>query len=89
MVCYGEGISYATNDFGIFPSLEEDQIVVEDLNLRRKTRKMTKVTIPMPDGTTKEFAKHGTDLYDLDAYESGREELVAHYKRGVLEFRST
>ena len=89
LVCYGEGISYATNDFGIFPSLEEDQIVVEDLNLRRKTRKMTKVTIPMPDGTTKEFAKHGTDLYDLDAYESGREELVAHYKRGVLEFRST
>lgn len=89
LVCYGEGISYATNDFGIFPSLEEDQIVVEDLNLRRKTRKMTKVTIPLPDGTSKEFAKHGTDLYDLDAYESGREELVAHYKRGVLEFRST
>lgn len=37
LVCYGEGISYATNDFGIFPSLEEDQIVAEDLNLRQKT----------------------------------------------------
>ena len=44
LVCYGEGISYATNDFGIFPSLEEDQIVVEDLNLRQK-RGGTKVSI--------------------------------------------
>jgi len=82
LVCYGEGISYATNDFGIFPSLEEDQIVVEDLNLQRKVRKMTKVTIPMPDGTSKEFAKYGNDLYDLDEYEDGREELVARLERG-------
>jgi hypothetical protein len=82
LVCYGEGISYATNDFGIFPSLEEDQIVVEDLNLRQNVRKMTKATIPMPDGTEKEFAKYGNDLYDLDAYEDGREELVARLERG-------
>jgi len=82
LVCYGEGISYATNDFGIFPSLEEDQIVVEDLNLRQNVRKMTKVTIPMPDGTEKEFAKYGNDLYDLDEYEDGREELVARLERG-------
>jgi hypothetical protein len=82
LVCYGEGISYATNDFGIFPSLEEDQIVVEDLNLQQKARKMTKVTIPMPDGTEKEFAKYGNDLYDLGEYEDGREELVARLERG-------
>ena len=82
LVCYGEGISYATNDFGIFPSLEEDQIVVEDLNLQRKVRRMTKVTIPMPDGTEKEFAKYKDELYDLAGYEDGREELVAYYDRG-------
>jgi hypothetical protein len=82
LVCYGEGISYATNDFGIFPSLGEDQIVVEDINLQKEVRKMTKITIPMPDGTSKEFAKQGNDLYDLDAYNNGREERVAYLDKG-------
>ena len=91
LVCYGEGMSYRTNEFGIFPSLDEDQIVREEINTRKVTRKMKKVTVKQPNGLPdKVFAKYDRDnqLYDWDIYEnSGQEKLVGR-KEGdnVVEF---
>ena len=83
LVCYGEGISLKTNDFGIFPSIEEDRVVREDINVREKTRKLRKMTVKGPDGTEKSYAKFGTsnDLYDWDAYSNSEQEiLVGRYE---------
>jgi hypothetical protein len=78
LVCYGEGVSIRTNDFGIFPSIDEDNIVREDINVRTVTRKMTSVSIPRPNGPDLVFAKHKNNLYDWDAYTNlGQEILVA------------
>jgi len=91
LVCYGEGMSYRTNEFGIFPSLDEDQIVREEINTRKVTRKMKKVTVKQPNGLPdKVYAKYDRDnqLYDWDIYEnSGQEKLVGR-KEGdnVVEF---
>jgi hypothetical protein len=91
LVCYGEGISYRTNEFGIFPSLDEDQIVREEINTRKVSHKMMKITVKQPNGLpNKVFAKRARDnnLYDWDIYEnSGQEKLVGR-KEGdkVIEF---
>lgn len=91
LVCYGEGMSYRTNEFGIFPSLDEDQIVREEINTRKVTRKMKKITVKQPNGLPdKIYAKYDRDnqLYDWDIYEnSGQEKLVGR-KEGdnVVEF---
>ena len=78
LVCYGEGVSIKTNDFGIFPSIEEDRVVREDINVREKTRKLRKVTIKVADGREQSYAKFGTsnDLYDWDAYENSEQEIL-------------
>jgi hypothetical protein len=78
LVCYGEGVSIKTNDFGIFPSMDEDRIVREDINVREKTRKLRKITIKTADGREEAYAKFGTsnDLYDWNAYENSEQEIL-------------
>jgi len=91
LVCYGEGLTVNTNEFGIFPSWNEDQIVQEDINTRKVVRKMKKITVKQMNGLPdKVFAKYDRDpnLYDWDIYEnSGQEKLVGRkYGKNVVEY---
>lgn len=79
LVCYGEGISYATQEFGIFPTIEEDRVVREDINVRKVDRQLTKFVEKGKAGNPdKVYARfdYGNDLYDWDIYESSKQEIL-------------
>jgi hypothetical protein len=83
LVCYGEGHNYKSNSFGIFPTIEEDRIVREDINVRQKARKMTKLTVNGNPIMT--YARYGDELYDWDAYQNSKQEiLVARFVNGQV-----
>jgi len=81
IVCYGEGVEIKTNDFGIFPSLEEDQLVREDINLREVKTRVVKITFPGKSGEpAKTYMRMGEKLYDYEKYMNTKELVwVANY----------
>jgi hypothetical protein len=83
LVCYGEGVSLDTTEFGIFPSIDEDRVVREDINVRQTTRKVSKfIEKGKPGSSDKVYARfnYGNKLYDWDAYNNSKQEiLVANY----------
>ena len=83
LVCYGEGVSMDTTEFGIFPSIDEDRVVREDINVRKTTRKVSKFTEKGKNGAPdKVYARFqsSNNLYDWDAYDNSKQEiLVATY----------
>ena len=64
LVCYGYG-KVTSNDFGSFPSLEEDQQQKEDLNIRTEKLKLTKLTVGSIDYAVDKATGF---VYDLDSY---------------------
>jgi hypothetical protein len=84
LVCYGEGVVSRTNAFGIFPKLEEDKIVSEDINVRQVKRKMKRVQVPTEDGQVKVFARYenSNELYDWDLYDKFKQESVVARLQG-------
>jgi hypothetical protein len=68
LVCYGYG-KVTSNDFGSFPSLEEDQQQKDDLNIRSEKLKLTKVTI----GNVDYAVDRSTNVvYDLESYQRSK-----------------
>jgi hypothetical protein len=86
LVCYGERLNIQTNDFGIFPSIDQDRLEREDINVREQKDKPKKITIPGKSGEPpKVYVRIGKDLYDVAAYENSRDlVLVAHYRNGQV-----
>ena len=86
LVCYGEGVNIKTNDFGIFPTLEEDRLVREDINVREQKIKPKKITIPeSKDGPAKSYVQIGEELFDANTYENSKDlVLVAYYRNGKV-----
>ena len=64
LVCYGYG-KVTSNDFGSFPSLEEDQHQKDDLNIRTEKLKLTKLTI---SGIDYAVDRDTNIVYDLESY---------------------
>ena len=68
LVCYGYG-KVTSNDFGSFPSLEEDQHQKDDLNVRTEKLKLTKLTV----GATDYAVDRATNtVYDFDSYQRSK-----------------
>ena len=94
LVCYGEGVSLDTTEFGIFPSIEEDRVVREDINVRKTTRKVSKFTEKGKNGQPdKVYARFNSSdkLYDWDAYDNSKQEILvgvydAVNKRVILQY---
>jgi len=86
LVCYGEGVNIKTNDFGIFPSLEEDQLVREDINVREQKVKVMRITVPASKtGPAKSYMRIGEELFDVDTYENtGDLVRVAYYRNAKV-----
>jgi hypothetical protein len=79
LVCYGEGVNIESNDFGTFPSWDEDLLVREDINLRQEEVNPVKITVP--GNPPKSYVRVEDKLYDLDAYENSKDlVLVAYYR---------
>ena len=64
LVCYGYG-KVTSNDFGSFPSLEEDQHQKDDLNIRTEKLKLTKLAI---SGIDYAVDRETGIVYDLESY---------------------
>jgi hypothetical protein len=82
LVCYGEGILSRTNEFGVFPSLDEDKIVREDINVRKVSRKMKRVRVQRKGKPDMVYAQYRDNLYDWDAYENSGQEILVAKKYG-------
>lgn len=68
LVCYGYG-KVTSNDFGSFPSLEEDLQQKDDLNIRSEKLKLTKITI----GNSDYAVDRSTNIvYDLESYQRSK-----------------
>jgi hypothetical protein len=76
LVCYGYG-KVTSNDFGSFPSLEEDQQQKDDLNIRTEKLKLTKLTVGAVDYAVD---RNTGMVYDFESYtrskKSGEDLLV-------------
>jgi hypothetical protein len=68
LVCYGYG-KVTSNDFGSFPSLEEDQHQKDDLNIRTEKLKLTKLTI---SGIDYAVDRESGIVYDLESYKRSK-----------------
>jgi hypothetical protein len=69
LVCYGFG-KVESNRFSSYPSLENDQIEKEDLNMKIKKWAAKKVTI---NDITYAYNEATQELYDYDSYERAAE----------------
>ena len=68
LVCYGYG-KVTSNDFGSFPSLEEDQHQKDDLNIRTEKLKLTKLAI---SGVDYAVDRATGIVYDLESYKRAK-----------------
>ena len=55
LVCYGEGVNIESNEFGTFPSWDEDLLVREDINLRQEEVKPVKIILRHKAGANSTF----------------------------------
>lgn len=64
LVCYGYG-KVTSNDFGSFPSLEEDEQQKDDLNVKKEKLKLRKITVGKESYALDEATR---TVYDLESY---------------------
>jgi hypothetical protein len=64
LVCYGYG-KVTSNEFGSFPSLEEDEQQKDDLNVKKEKLKLRKITVGKESYALDEATR---TVYDLESY---------------------
>lgn len=68
LVCYGYG-KINSNVFGSFPSLEEDNNQVDELNVKKEKIKLIEVTV---NGVKYAYERSTGNLYDIDSYKRSK-----------------
>jgi len=82
LVCYGENVSISTKEFGIFPSIEQDRVVNDDINVRAISEKVGKFNYKDENGNETIYAKINNDLFDWAAYTNSEQRiLVGQYDK--------
>jgi hypothetical protein len=68
LVCYGFG-KVISNQFGSYPSYEQDRSEKTDLNVRKEVEKLEKITYKKKDYA---LNKKTNEVYDFDSYENAK-----------------
>jgi hypothetical protein len=69
LVCYGYG-KVESNQFGSYPTLEEDQNQKDELNVAKKKLTLVKITV---EGTDYAYDKDRNIVYDMESYKRSKQ----------------
>ena len=83
LVCYGYG-KVSSNQFGSYHSLEVDKFQKDDVNVKKQTLQMRKITI---QGKDYAYDQKNNIVYDMESYKRSKKTGEVMQEMGRLEKR--